>query len=216
MDKWLKPSRFDCDPSSAGAEKEWKHWERTFQNFIATLDRPASGSQAAVIATSEQKLSALVNFVSLSVYDYIADADNYDTAIAKLRSLYIKPNNVLYNRHLLATRRQSEAESVDQYVQSLEKLSKNCEFKQVDAETYRKEYIRDSFISGLHSGEIRRCLLENNDLTLDKTHQTARALELAHKHSAEYVSTTNLPFASNSAAASSAEISQELTGTDSA
>ena len=69
MDKWLKPSRFDCDPSSAGAEKEWKHWERTFQNFIATVDRPASGSQAAVIATSEQKLSALLNFVSSSVYD---------------------------------------------------------------------------------------------------------------------------------------------------
>ena len=123
MDKWLKPSWFDCDPSSAGAEKEWKHWERTFQNFIATLDQPASGSQAAVIATSEQKLSALVNFVSSSVYDYIADADNYDTAIAKLRSLYIKPNNVLYNRHLLATRRQSEAESVDQYVQSLARIA---------------------------------------------------------------------------------------------
>ena len=179
MDKWLKPARFDCDPSTPGAEQEWRHWEKTFQNFLATLCNPASGNQQAVEASAAIKLSALVNFVSSSVYDYIAEADDYNAAITKLRSLYIKPINVLYNGHLLATRRQAESESIDQYVQSLEKLSKNCQFKAVDSETYRKEYIRDSFINGLNSAEIRRRLLEKSVLTLDDAHQTATTLEIA-------------------------------------
>ena len=37
MDKYLKPSRFGCDPNAAGAEKQFKHWLRTFQNFVATI-----------------------------------------------------------------------------------------------------------------------------------------------------------------------------------
>ncbi|XP_068235485.1 uncharacterized protein [Palaemon carinicauda] len=34
MAKLLKPSRLDTDPSSSNAAKEWKHWHRTFTNFI--------------------------------------------------------------------------------------------------------------------------------------------------------------------------------------
>ena len=37
MDKFLKPSRLECDPNAAGADKEFKHWLKTFQNFISTI-----------------------------------------------------------------------------------------------------------------------------------------------------------------------------------
>ena len=68
-------------------------------------------------------------------------------------------------------------------MQSLEKLSKHCEFHQVTAEVYRQEYIRDAFINGLNSNTIRQRLLENNDLTLAEAFQQARTLELAQKQS---------------------------------
>ena len=60
MDRILKPSRLDTDPSSPTAAKEWKHWYRTFTNFIEE-----SGESAP------NKLRALVNCVSPSVFEII-------------------------------------------------------------------------------------------------------------------------------------------------
>ena len=34
MEKALKPVRLDLDASSPGASKQWKHWRRTFENFL--------------------------------------------------------------------------------------------------------------------------------------------------------------------------------------
>ena len=34
MNKALKSSRLDVDPNSPTAAKQWKHWKRTFDNFI--------------------------------------------------------------------------------------------------------------------------------------------------------------------------------------
>ena len=34
MDTLLKPARLDLDPNSPTATKEWRHWHRTFTNFI--------------------------------------------------------------------------------------------------------------------------------------------------------------------------------------
>ena len=56
--KLLKPSRLDTDPSSPTATKDWKHWYRTFTNFLEE-----SGE------TAPDKLRALVNCVSPTVYN---------------------------------------------------------------------------------------------------------------------------------------------------
>ena len=91
---------------------------------------------------------------------------------------------------IVASRRQSEGETLDQYIQELTKLSKECNFAAVSANQYRQEYIRDSFINGLHSREIRQRLLENNALTMEEAFEKARGMEMAQKHSA-YFSGTN-------------------------
>ncbi|XP_039278836.1 dentin sialophosphoprotein-like [Nilaparvata lugens] len=54
----------------------------------------------------------------------------------------------------------------------------------VDSETHRKTYIRDSFIRGLSSHQIRLRLLEFDKLTLDEAIEKARALESARNQSA--------------------------------
>ena len=108
-----------------------------------------------------------------------------------LQGLYVKPTNIIYNRHVLATRQQNGGETIDYYMQHLEKLSKNCEFAAVSGEQYRREYIRDAFINGLASHSIRQRLLENNILMLTDAFQQARILEQAQKQSASY-GTSNL------------------------
>merc|ERR1712227_890162 len=117
----------------------------------------------------QRKLQTLINCISPEIYEYISEAEDYYSAINILERLYTKPNSIIYNRHQLASRRQRKDESVYQYMQRLETLSNTCEFKAVSGEIYRQEYLRDSFINGLESTQIRDKLLENSNLTLKQT-----------------------------------------------
>jgi len=135
MDKVLRPSRLDTDPSSQDASSDWLHWKKTFENFIATL--PSEGLDKYVVLT---------NFVTPKIYQYIADVTEYDLAIETLGKLFIKPQNEVYARHVLATRNQHPSESVREYMQALRTLSKDCNFQQVTAVQHQSGSIRDSFI----------------------------------------------------------------------
>ena len=175
MDKVLRPERLDTDPNSGTAAKEWLHWRRTFENFMAVL--PQEGLD---------KLAVLSNFVSPSIFQHIEDCTDYETSIETLQTLFIKPKNEIFARHLLATRKQAPTETLDEYLQALKTLSKDCNFKNVTAAQYCKESIRDAFISGLQSSLIRQRLLENKTLDLKTMFDQARSLESAMKSSESY------------------------------
>ena len=155
MDRFLRPERFDGRPSNSPVE--WNHWFRTFTNFLETI-----------VDKNPDKLNTLINYVSPTVYNYIADAATYDDAIATLTAIFVKTKNEIFARHLLATRHQQTGESVDDYLQALLLLSKDCNYKAVTAELYCQESIRDALISGLNSSIIRQRLRENNTLSLEE------------------------------------------------
>lgn len=175
MDRLLRPERLDTDPNSSSAAQEWTHWLKTFQNFLAVL--PTEGLD---------RLSVLTNFISPKIYGNIADCVTFEDAIQTLQALYVKPSNEIFARHLLATRRQKEGESLDEFLQALKSLSKDCNFKDVTAAQYQEEAIRDAFISGLQASFIRQRLLENRTLDLATMFDQARALDAAQKNSELY------------------------------
>ncbi|XP_045132103.1 uncharacterized protein LOC123518976 [Portunus trituberculatus] len=177
MDKFLRPDRFDADPNSSGAASEWKHWYRTFNNFLE-----------AIASHKPDKLKTLVNYVAPRVYEYIADSDDYDSAITTLEKMYVKPKNEVFARHLLSTRKQQANESLSEFLQVLKQLSGDCNFKAVTAEKYKEEALRDAFISGLRSSVIRQRLLENKTLQLQDAFDQALALDIAQKSSDSYES----------------------------
>ena len=177
MDKHLRPPRFSADPNSASAEKEWNHWFHTFENFLTSI-----------AGQNPDKLVTLTNYVTSDVYEHIADSASYNSAINTLKELYVKQKNEIYNRHVLGSRRQREGETLDQYIQELTKLSKECTFVDVAAVQYCIEYIRDAFINGIQSKDIRQRLLENATLTKDEAFRLARSLEMAQKQSSQYLS----------------------------
>ena len=176
MDKFLRPKCFDTNPSAVGSDKQWIHWFKTFENFVASIE------------SVTDNLVLLTNYVAPDVYKYIADCTTYTSAINTLKALYFKPKNEIYARHVLATRCQEDGQSLDEYIRVLKQFSKDCNFTDVTAELYRQNSIRDAIINGLHSFDIRRRLLENLTLTLDQAFEQARALEMAHKNSASYKS----------------------------
>ena len=111
MERLLKPAVFDTDHNAPDATKQWKHFFKTFQNF------------ANVVNDDPNRLQLLQVHVSLDVYQLIEESQTYEQAIAALKRLYVKTPNIIYARHILATRRQKEGESLDSFLQSLKDLS---------------------------------------------------------------------------------------------
>ena len=183
FNKLLRPAKFDAEPNSPDAGKKFKHWFKTLENFIL-------GQAQEVEAVN--KLRLLCAYVSADVYEMIEDCESYDVAIEKLRGIYVKSPNVVFARHLLATRKQKPGESLQDFLQSLHSLSKDYNLRNVTAEEYRRELVRDAFINGLSSHHIRQRLLENAELSIDQAYRSAMSLQLAQEHSSAYFSESKL------------------------
>ena len=204
FNKLFKPAKFNADPNSSAAGKEFKHWLKTFDNFIESV---VAQSEAAHVHMPN-KLKVLCVHVSANVYELIEDCVDYETAVQKLKETYLKTPNVIFARHLLATRKQQPGESLQEFSQSLHILSKDCNFRNVTADEYRLDLVRDAFINGLASHHIRQRLLENAELTVNQAYMTAMSLSLAQEHSAAY-------FTKNSRSSAAAIMSeQSILGTE--
>ena len=174
----MQPSRLSIDPGSNTAAKEWKHRLKTFENYIEVLPEalPAEQRDAGV-----NELKVPTNCVSHQVYDHIDEYETYEAAIQILKSLFVKTLNTIFARHLLATAKQEPGQSLDNFLLTLTRLSKDCNFANVTGEEYRKEMIRDAFINGISSHAIWERLLENRVLTLERAFEQARTLDSAKK-----------------------------------
>ena len=71
-DKALRPDRFNENPNTATAAKEFKHSIQTFEYYIEVLPQE-----------SLDKLK--INFVSPTVYDFISDCTTYESAKETLK-----------------------------------------------------------------------------------------------------------------------------------
>ena len=130
--------------------------------------------------------------VSAEVYEYISECADYTTALQILESTYIVPKNIIYARHLLVTRQQKHGENLDEFLNALKLLAKDCNCQPVSAEENKQALIRDALINGLSSANIRQRLLENTTLTLDRAFTQAHTLDQAQKSSNAH--TIPLPF----------------------
>ena len=180
MEKFLKPTRLDLDHRSKDSHKLWAHWKKTLDNFFTSFQTAPDDAT---------KLSALINFVSPEIYEYISNQASYEEAIDQLEGLYVKPKNEIFARHCLLTRNQHDGESIDEYKHALESLANECEFKDITGVLYRDAYVRDAFICGIKSSDIRQRLLEE-DLPLEKSFEKARSYELAARNS-ERIASSN-------------------------
>ena len=187
ISQYLRPVVFEVNPSATDAGIKWSHWRYTFINFL---------SEECTESTSDAtKLKILVNHLSPDVYSYIQNCTNYDTAMTILNKTFLKPKNELHARHILSSRTQLSHESVRDYSRVLQQLSHDCEFKSVSAEQYRCDFIRDTFIAGIKSPQIRQRLLENYTLTLDETLNQAISLEMAEINSKSFQTSPNYTMA---------------------
>lgn len=182
VSKILRPIILEVQPTSQEAPRVFKHWKFVLSQYLTALPNESNDLHLGILARS----------LSPNNFELISECGSYDAAIQVLNSIFIKPPNNVVARHTLMTRRQLPQESIDEYARELQRLSVNCGFRDVTASSYRNEYIRDSFISGLKSPIIRTRLLECSEVSLVNAVDKARALELAHQDSLTYEAPGNL------------------------
>ncbi|KAL7633358.1 UNVERIFIED_CONTAM: hypothetical protein RMT77_016229 [Armadillidium vulgare] len=186
MERGLRPDRLETLPTAPDAPRIFKHWLFVFTRF-----------KNAIEGGEDSYLGLLANYLSPENFELISDCTTFTDALKILKDAFIQPINEVVARHRLSTHKQESGETVDEYLRSLYKLSVDCNFRSVSAEAYRDEYVRDAFISGLCSQNIRTRLLENKTLNLAEAINQARALEVALKDSLSYdILKTNISVAS--------------------
>ena len=200
MDRLLRPKILEIETTTPNAEKLYRHWKTTFENYVNNSLTPVAdgtpgdadslaAATAARAANDLKKCQALVANVSPNIWELISECTSYTEAIAMLNAAFICPTSVVYNRHQLITTKQEAGQSIDIYVQNLQRIAKSCNLTAVTAEQSKNQYVRDAFINGITSTSIRQRLLKNiGELTLQEACTQARALEQAQSQSAAYES----------------------------
>ena len=189
--KALKPTKFAVDPNSQDARRQWLHWHKSFTSYLAKL-----GS-----VTEEDKLNLLINHVDAAVYELFCEAVSFEAAIELLKEIYAKAPNPIFARYMLKCCKQQMGEPLDSFFQNLKKLSLDCDFKAVTDVVHRNEAVRDAFIAGIVSNNIRQRLLEERNQDLQAIFDKARSLEIAHKNSELFNVTKNVQIPMNYTAA---------------
>ena len=99
--------------------------------------------------------------------------EDVEVLIKKFDELCNPQSNVSMERHLFFTRDQRQGETVDSYITDLKHKAKTCEFGDI-----KDGLIRDRFISGVTSEQLRRVLLKEKSLTLQRTIEIAQLDEI--------------------------------------
>ena len=153
MNRLLKPDKLEVLPEDAQASNIFDYWLRTFEGFLQTVI--ANAEEVNKKENTMNKLSLLANFLTHRTFLFIVEATTYDEVKTALIGAYHKKKSEIFARHLLMTRKQQRGKSIAEYVHALRKLARDCSFTNVSAEQYREELMRDAFINGLTSSNIR-------------------------------------------------------------
>ncbi|KAA3682434.1 uncharacterized protein DEA37_0007583 [Paragonimus westermani] len=70
MDKALRPERFDTDPDSSDARKQWNDWYFTFQNYLTSLKTPDDEKFQVLANLKLKRLAKDCGFKAVNASEY--------------------------------------------------------------------------------------------------------------------------------------------------
>lgn len=165
---------FDVNGDRLGLS--WTRWLRSFELY-------ATGKG---VSDKKQKKALVLYCAGLDVQDIFftlteEDGDNdFDKAVNTLKKHFDSKVNFSVERYNLRSIKQTETETIDQYITRLKQQVVLCDFADPDSQ------IRDQVIEKCRSHRLRTRLLEKGPgLTLEDVRTIARTLEMAEKYSRE-------------------------------
>ena len=161
------PSKMDLTGNLAG---NWKKFKRMWNNY-EVASRLRTQSKELRTATFLTCIGPDV----LDIYDGLPfdndeEKTNITNVLALLEKYFIGETNETYERYLFNQREQESGESFDAYLTTLRSLAKTCNFGEL-----RDNLIRDRIVIGIRDNSVRKKLLAEGKLTLDKCINICRA-----------------------------------------
>ncbi|XP_060081069.1 uncharacterized protein K02A2.6-like [Ylistrum balloti] len=126
--------------------------------------------------SEDRELQTLQDVVLNILTPELPSTKSYEELKAALTKHYSPKPLVIGERFKFHNRKKREEESVSDYVVSLKKLAKYCEFGDV-----LNQALRDRLVCGLRSEDIQKKLLAEKDLDLARANEIALAMEMATK-----------------------------------
>ena len=153
--------------------QRWRKWVKSFEYYIA-----ASG-----ITEKKQQRAILLHLAGPEVQDIfetLEDTGNdLDTAITKLTAYFEPRKNIPFERHNFRQTKQLQGETIEQFAIRLKHQVKFCEYSSPD------DMIRDQIIEQCLSSRLRRRLLREPELTLEKTIEIGRSFEASERQASQ-------------------------------
>ena len=152
----------------------WGKWTKSLDYYI----------RASGISDQKQKRAILLHLAGPDVqeiFETLPDTgEDYKTALEKLNEHFNPSKNIPFERHVFRQATQGPEESIDAFVTRLRTLARTCQF-----DTSLDRMIRDQVIEKCVPNAFRRCLLREQDLTLNNLLLIARSFELADRQALE-------------------------------
>lgn len=163
---YFPPFDYDADKTNAGPK--WEKWVGRLENLFTGLK----------IEDDKQQRALLLHYAGERVYDiYEAEKGTTEPKYADTKKVltdYFKPKkNVQMEIYTFRSCKQSDTETLDEYVTKLRTLGKDCEFNDVERE------ILSQVIQNCRSNRLRRRALREPDKSLTEIIELGRSLELA-------------------------------------
>lgn len=162
------PQIFDLKDGEDCVE-EWSLFKLQLTNYmkITGLDKEPEDVKIAFFLT-------LISRKCLKEYSLMKmeDPSQLKNIVAAFDERIIPKRNVIYERYKFGLAKQESGESVDQFVSNLKSLAKSCDYN-----TMEEELIRDKIVLGVESNDLRKRLLSERDLILQKAVDISRLFE---------------------------------------
>ncbi|XP_060552185.1 uncharacterized protein LOC132713564 [Ruditapes philippinarum] len=164
---------FDIEADKSSAAHRWNKWVGRLENLLVGLN----------ITNDGRKRALLLHYAGERVYD-IYDAEkgdtgtNYDETKKVITDYFAPKVNKQMEIYKFRACKQSESQSLDEYVTELRMLAKNCEFADTEEE------ILQQIIQNCKSSRLRRRALRDNCKTLTDIISLGRSLEISDEQAA--------------------------------
>ncbi|XP_060570045.1 uncharacterized protein K02A2.6-like [Ruditapes philippinarum] len=162
---------FDLETDKTNSGARWEKWIGRLENLFKGM----------LVGDDDQKRALLLHYAGEKVYD-IYDVEKKETeetydATKKVLGDYFSPQkNIQIEIYNFRTYKQSEEQSLDEYVTELRTLAKTCGFTDIDGE------ILQQVIQHGKSNQLRRRALREPDKKLDAILTMGRMLEQSDQH----------------------------------
>ena len=174
----IAPFKPHGDPTSVS--QRFAKWKKSFEYFLG----------ASAITSDARKKATLLHLIGPEVqeiFDTLTPAsESYESTLNALDQHFSVQKNIPFERSVFHQCKQRQGESLEQYVTRLRQLAATCDYgPAVD------EQIRDQVIAACSSSKLRKRLLVEPELTLQKCITIGQTLESAHHHTKEIESTSS-------------------------